>query len=148
MSEYRTEIQKQFPLEGVGTRYEHYGELRELFALGIQIIEGMDAKYKTKSDLEKLTKLRGAIELIDHRVNLLSGFDQANNFSSNFAMGLRVIDRQRTSGRLEGYKPILQLPEVTDSTRQQCEAEMKQAEKNGYSFPTPDKPGDDTEAAA
>lgn len=106
MSEYRGELIKQFPLGGVGTRWEHYSEIRELFAVGIAVIEGLEPSYR-KSFTEKLVKLKGALELMDARLNLLSGFDEANRFSSPMAVTLRSIDLQRTKGTLEGFTPYV-----------------------------------------
>jgi hypothetical protein len=74
-------------LMAMGTRYEHYSELRDLFAVGIEIITNMHVK--TSGDAIKKTKLEGAVELLEARLNLLSDFI----YNSTYGSKLRgVID--------------------------------------------------------
>src|ERR1017187_7450277 len=63
---------KRLDLMETGTRWQHYAELRELFACGIEIINRMS--LKSCGDAVKLKKLEGAVELLDARLNLLSDF--------------------------------------------------------------------------
>jgi hypothetical protein len=56
----------------MGTRWQHYAELRELFACGIEVIKTMS--FKSSGDDVMRVKLEGAVELIDIRINRLSDF--------------------------------------------------------------------------
>ena len=71
-----------------GTRWEHYSELRELFACGIEIIKNLH--YKSTVDNAKLAKLESAVELLDARINLLADY----TFQTTFGSKLRAtVDR-------------------------------------------------------
>lgn len=77
-----------------GTRWEHYAELRELFACGIEIIKHMHLK-SSGDDIKRL-KLEGAVELLDARLNLLSDF----TYNTTFGSKLRgVVDGEINSIR-------------------------------------------------
>jgi hypothetical protein len=67
-------------LMAMGTRYEHYSELRDLFAVGIEIITNMHVK--TSGDAIKKTKLEGAVELLEARLNLLSDYIYGSTYGS------------------------------------------------------------------
>jgi hypothetical protein len=56
----------------MGTRWQHYVELRDLFADGIEIIKRMT--IKSSADAVKRVKLEAAVELLNARLNLLSDF--------------------------------------------------------------------------
>jgi 4-hydroxy-3-methylbut-2-en-1-yl diphosphate synthase IspG/GcpE len=71
----------------LGTRWEHYAEIRELFACGVEILKNLSVKSIT--DRDKLKKLEGAVELLDGRINLLADF----HFQTTYGSKLRqVID--------------------------------------------------------
>jgi hypothetical protein len=71
----------------VGTRWEHYSELRELFSIGIEILKNV--RIKSSTDQLKRAQLEGAVELIDARINLLSDF----HFKTTYGSPLRgVVD--------------------------------------------------------
>jgi hypothetical protein len=111
--------------------------LREVFALGVELLENLKTGHKSIADGQKLTKLKGALELIDQRLNLLSGYDRACEFSSNFATGLRVhaIQAKTKSADWTTAMSTTALPEVSDSTRRECEAEMEKGASNDYQTP-------------
>ena len=74
-------------LQGIGTRWQHYSELRELFATGLEILNHLHVK--SASDQKKRIQLEGAVELLDARINLLSDF----HFQTTYGSKLRqVID--------------------------------------------------------
>lgn len=58
-----------------GTRYDHYVELKEAFATGIAVIDGMSPQYLSPSDKQLRVKLIGAVEVIDKRLMKLSDYN-------------------------------------------------------------------------
>jgi hypothetical protein len=67
-------------LQDVGTRWEHYSELRELFALGIEILKNLPVK--SSIDEHRRVKLEHAVEMIDGRLSLLSDYVHETTFGS------------------------------------------------------------------
>jgi hypothetical protein len=63
-----------------GTRWDHYNELRDLFASGVEILSTL--KVKTSSDQDKMVKLRHAAEMIEGRLNYITDFTQKTGWSS------------------------------------------------------------------
>ena len=55
-----------------GTRYDHYVELREAFATGVEIIKNLSSQDVAMDAKRKL--LEGAIEAINGRLNALSKY--------------------------------------------------------------------------
>lgn len=114
MSEYRFDLRKQYPLDGKGTRWEHYAELREVFALGISVIESTKEAYRSDLDNKKLSKLKNAVEMIDQRLALLSGYDEQNRSWGDFDQMLRKLEMEKMEGKagwVKGMKPSLLLTE-------------------------------------
>jgi hypothetical protein len=138
MSDYKFEIRKRYPLDSVGTRLEHYYELRDLFADGAQIIEGINPAHRTKLDLEKLGKLKIAVELINLRIDLLAGFDLATKSGSDWDAGLLRIEWDRKAGKIEGLKAIPLLTEGTKNEPQPKDSSVTSPTKD--SQVPPDEP--------
>jgi hypothetical protein len=63
-----------------GTRWDHYNELRDLFASGVEILTNL--AVKSRSDKEKMTKLQSAVEMIDGRLNYITDFTQKTGWGS------------------------------------------------------------------
>lgn len=78
-------MDERLGLQETGTRWEHYSELRELFACGIEILKNLSVKSPT--DREKQKKLEGAVELLDGRINLLADY----HFHTTYGSKLRAI---------------------------------------------------------
>lgn len=118
MSEYRFDIRKRYPLDGVGTRWDHYTELRDLFADGLVAVEA-ELKYNSQSTmlLQKKIELTNAVKLIAARLGLLAGFDIANEIYSDFDKMLSGIEKDRRGGKIEGYKPIPLLTEGSNESK-------------------------------
>ena len=68
-----------------GTRYDHYMELKEVFLLGIDLIEKMQPQYRTPQDMVTRVKLAAAVEVIDKRMAYLSDYND-----KIFAVGREV----------------------------------------------------------
>lgn len=56
-----------------GTRYEHWNELLDIFRQGVAVVDGMT--HAGTSDREVRTKLAGAIEVIEKRLNHAAGLN-------------------------------------------------------------------------
>jgi hypothetical protein len=71
---------QRLDLLDVGTRWQHYAELRELFALGIEILKHLHVK--SSMDYDRQRKLEHAVEMIDGRLSLLSDYVHETTFGS------------------------------------------------------------------
>ncbi len=92
-------------LMGVGTRYDHYVELREVFSSGVEVINGLQERgHDSRSDRDLKVKLSNAVEVIDKRLSYLSNFEQLTVYSSPLATTTRVIELQRKAGNLPETK--------------------------------------------
>lgn len=109
-----------------GSRYDHYMELKETFATGVQILENALKVEDNTTSRQNLVKLTNAVALIEARVNYLTDFNQATSQFGSLAKEIRAIPVNRPA----------QLPEVSDSTRLECEEEMRKARENGYAEDT------------
>lgn len=94
-TEYRSELEKLYPLDETGTRFQHYSELRELFADGIEILTKCLPAHRSPGDDEKLKKLKAAEELIAKRLELLSGFERQTVWNAKLPSTLRAIEVER-----------------------------------------------------
>jgi hypothetical protein len=61
-------------LEELGTRFNHYMELKEVFLLGIDVIDRMRPTYISDADRATRIKLTSAVEMINKRLDYLSDF--------------------------------------------------------------------------
>lgn len=92
-------------LMAIGTRYDHYVELREVFALGSEVIGGLQARgHDAEADRILKVKLDGAVEVINKRLSYLSNFEQLTVYSSPLATVTRVVELQRKAGNLPETK--------------------------------------------
>lgn len=112
-------------LQEVGTRYDHYMELRDAFATGIEVMVHALEIHKSVSDLQRLEKLKSTVELINSRVNYLADYDKKMAPYGDIAKEVKAIGIHRT----------MQLAEVSESTRLACEQELTEAAKTGYELP-------------
>lgn len=68
-------------LQEVGTRYDHYMELREVFMDGIDVITRMNPNFVSEHDKNVKVKLQNAVEMITRRIDNLSDFaDKTANY--------------------------------------------------------------------
>ncbi len=65
---------KILSLYDVGTRYDHYMELKEIFADGVEIVREALKFHRTIHDQNRLTSLQHAVDEIENRLNVLSGY--------------------------------------------------------------------------
>jgi hypothetical protein len=88
-----------------GTRWEHYTELRDLFASGVEILKTL--KVKSRADQEKQSKLQHAVEMIEGRLNYITDYTQKTSWGSNLRMTVdgdvddmfRKMKRENTDGK-------------------------------------------------
>jgi hypothetical protein len=63
-----------------GTRWDHYNELRDLFASGVEVLKTL--RVKSRSDQERQAKLEHAVEMIEGRLNFITDFTQKTGWGS------------------------------------------------------------------
>lgn len=68
-------IATKLDLQETGTRYSHYMELKEVFMLGIDVIERMQPGHLSEGDKKTKAKLEAAVEVIEKRIKYLADFD-------------------------------------------------------------------------
>jgi hypothetical protein len=91
-----TETKPKIPtLDDLGTRYQHYQELRELFAEGVEILNNALSYCKNKPDEERKASLQHAVNEISNRMEILSGFEGAMGRYGNIAKEINAIERQK-----------------------------------------------------
>ena len=97
---YRSELENQYPLDEIGSRFSHYSELREVFAEGIEILKNLRPEHKSASDVIKLAELKAAERLIAKRLEILSGYERKTAYSAPLPSTIRQIevDRLRKKG--------------------------------------------------
>jgi hypothetical protein len=99
-SDYRTELEKQYPLDEVGSRFSHYSELREVFADGIEIMTNMRAEHRSAADVIKLAELRAAEKLIAKRLEVLSGYERKMVYNATLPSTVRQVEIERLRNKL------------------------------------------------
>ena len=107
---------KILSLDDAGTRYEHYRELRDLFADGVEVVKtAMTYQPDNTMNKRRLESLQHAINEIDHRIEVLSGYDEHANRWSKFGRELDSIKPNVTVLLSEGSN--VQNPEVTPEVK-------------------------------
>jgi|SRR5271165_4578516 len=94
-SDFRT-----LDLSEVGTRLEHYNELREVFMMGVEMLKGLHHAHRSEADVLKLGKLQNAADAIQGRIDILSKFPSGSGYGSWLQLTIDMIgrDRQLTEG--------------------------------------------------
>lgn len=75
-------------LSHVGTRFEHYAELKEIWEIGLNVLKNMNQDYLSESDKFKATQLTHAIFLLNCHMDNISGFKR---YSEEYKLR-RVLD--------------------------------------------------------
>jgi hypothetical protein len=83
-------------LNEVGTRFDHYNELREVFMLGVEMIKGLHPNYYTDSDKEKQQKLQNAADAVQGRIDHLAKFPSGSGYGSWLQMTIDMIGRNQS----------------------------------------------------
>ncbi len=91
-----------------GTRYDHYMELKEVFLLGLDVIDRMNQKYLTESDKLMRTNLKTTVEMIERRLAYLANYSTMTSGYSDLAREIDRIPVHRTpllTGRPDEQTP-------------------------------------------
>ena len=102
-----------------GTRFEHYYELKEVFLLGIDVIDRMNKDYPSESDKTMRTNLKITVGMIEKRLAYLTDY---STMASGFSDLAREIDRIHRT-------PLLTVGSVNEQTPQQ-DSNRKSAEED------------------
>jgi hypothetical protein len=105
-----------------GTRFDHYMELRDTFAEAVVSLENSLKAEENLTTRENIKKLQSAVNLIEARVNFLSDFNRLTTRYSVWGRNLDAIEPHRAP----------QIAEVSESTRRECEEELRKARETGY----------------
>lgn len=87
-SDFRT-----LDLSEVGTRLEHYNELREVFMLAVEMIKGFHPSHRTPADDDQQNKYQNAVDAIQGRIDLLAKFPSGSGYGSSLQMTIDMIGR-------------------------------------------------------
>ena len=94
---------KILSLDDAGTRYEHYRELRDLFADGVEVVKtAMTYQPDNTMNKRRLESLQHAINEIDHRLEVLAGYEDQASRWSKFGRELDSIKPNVTKQLSEG----------------------------------------------
>jgi hypothetical protein len=82
---------KTLDLNEMGTRLDHYNELREVFMIGVEVIKGMNPSYLTGSDKATQVRLQNAADSIQRRIDLFAKFPSGSGYGSWLQMTIDQI---------------------------------------------------------
>jgi hypothetical protein len=82
-----------------GTRYDHYMELVEAFNLGIETVNNMKESHRSTLDIEIRGRLKVTVEMIEKRINYLSGFSTETRPGSDLDRTVYAIEAQRQAAK-------------------------------------------------
>lgn len=105
-----------------GTRFEHYYELKEVFLLGIDVIDRMNPNYLAESDKLMRTNLKTTVEMIEKRLAYLTNYSTMTSDYSDLA---REIDR------IPIHRTLLTAGSVNEQTPQQDSNRKSTQEDSG-----------------
>jgi hypothetical protein len=74
----------------IGTRYNHYHDLLELWETGIEVVKGY--KYPSKTDKERLTQLEAGVFLLRKQIDILCRYE-SGQYSDALLPLKRQVDR-------------------------------------------------------
>lgn len=98
-------------LQAVGTRFDHYMELKEIFMLGVDVIDRMRPAYTNDNDRALKVKLQIAVEMINKRLDNLSEFSEKTSDYSELAKEVRRAGIHRPLMLTEGSDVKSQEPQ-------------------------------------
>ena len=79
-------------LDDIGTRYEHYVELRELFAEGVEVVKkALEYQPTNTMNQRRFESLSHAVAEVDRRIEVLAGYEEHSSRWSRFGRELDAI---------------------------------------------------------
>jgi hypothetical protein len=110
-------------LNETGPRYQHYCELRDIFADGVVVMNNALSYHKNTEDLKRRDSLQCAVNEINNRLDNLSGFEGATAYYGPLAREINAIPVPPMHKQLKGEndasqpKNEKQLPPRPDRTK-------------------------------
>jgi hypothetical protein len=95
-------VGSRVPLLEKGTRYDHYMEMKEIFLLGLDVLDRMNPAFVSANDKAMKVKLANAVELITKRIDYLSDFASKTANYGDLARQVTLIGRHVTPLLTEG----------------------------------------------
>ena len=89
-------VGNKFNLDDQGTRFDHYMELKEVFMLGIDVIDRMNSSFVSDADRVTKIKLQNAVEVINKRLDYLSDFTEKTHYYGDLAREVNAAGIHRT----------------------------------------------------
>lgn len=80
----------------IGTRYSHYMELKEVFLLGIDVIDRMNQSYVSDTDKKMKADLATTVGMIEKRLAYLVSYSTEASQYSDFGREIDRIQPHRT----------------------------------------------------
>ena len=77
----------------MGTRLDHYDELREVFMIGVELLKGLNPLYRSEVDISKQTRLQNAADEIAGRIDMLAKFRVETAYGGSFREDIELLHR-------------------------------------------------------
>lgn len=97
-------------LEDIGTRYEFYMDLREIFADGVEILKNVLSVHPSETEKRRIESLQHAVDEIDNRLEVLAGFEVKMTRWGLIAREIESVYQQKLITESSNEKP--EKPEV------------------------------------
>jgi len=91
MSEY--DSFRALDLNEMGTRLDHYNELREVFMIGVALLKELNPAYRSDADKVKQDRLQHAADEIKGRIDMLAKFPMGQAYGSWMQLTIDGIGR-------------------------------------------------------
>jgi hypothetical protein len=105
------EAKEVINLDDIGRRYDHYMELREIFAEGVEILKNSLAVSHSLTSVVRMKSLQCAVEEVDGRLNTLSGLIRFTDRWSNLAKEVNEIPRTNLLSEGSNGKQVKEVEE-------------------------------------
>lgn len=102
-------VASKLNLMETGTRYSHYMELKEVFLLGIDVIDRMNQSYVSDTDKKMKADLTTTVGMIEKRLAYLVSYSTEASQYSDFGREIDRIQPHRTP-QLTAGSPNEQTP--------------------------------------
>lgn len=117
-------VASKLNLMEMGTRYTHYMELKEVFLLGIDVIDRMNQSYVSDSDRKMRAELVTTVAMIEKRLAYLVSYSVEASQFSDFGREIDRIQPHKTPQLTTGSPNVssqANSPQPQDSNRRRPE---------------------------